>query len=317
MDLDLRVVRYVVCVGEELHFGRAADRLHITQQTLSAQVSRLERQLGVRLFLRDHRHVELTPAGEFFVQRGRRLLANADRMLAEVTGAAPAVRVDMVTEGLPLSALVARLRLGLPRTAFEFTQSHGLGAAVPQLLAGELDVAFGWVGGLDGPFPVPLEHRVVRRERLGLVMPGDHPLASVDEVPLEQLAAYPLLVHTAKEASEWERWNEALAAEFGLRVAERLHGHGPASANAAVLAYGHPSVVALEGPVPGGLVLRPLVAPVPVYEWSMVWLSTNRTTQIRQVLALITEISDAFGWTVPPSAARWAPAGRHRPPVPH
>ncbi len=306
-------MRYVVCVGEELHFGRAAVRLHITQQTLSAQVSRLERQLGVQLFLRDHRHVELTPAGELFVRRGRRLLSDAESMLTEVMGTVPAVRVDMVTEGLPLSALAAHLRLRLPQTGFEFTQSHGLAAAVPQLLAGELDVAFGWVGGLDEPLPAALEHRVVRRERLGLVVPEEHPLAGFDQVPLGQLAAHPLLLHTAKEASEWERWNELLLAEFGLNVAERLHGHGPASANAAVLTYGHPSVVALEGSVPEGLVTRPLVAPVPLYEWSMVWRSANNTAQTVQVLALITEISQDLGWTAPPTATHWGPAPDHGP----
>jgi DNA-binding transcriptional LysR family regulator len=311
MDLDLRLVRYVVCIAEELHFGRAATRLHLTQQTLSAQVSRLERQLGVALFVRDHRHVELTPAGALFVQRGRKLLSDASDMLTEVTGAIPVVRVDMVTEGLPLSVLAAHLRARLPQAALEFTQLHGLTAAVPRLLAAELDVAFGWVGGLVEPLPASLQHQVVRWERLGVMVPEEHPLARLAEVTPAQLAAHPILLHTAKEAAEWERWNEALIAEFGLRVAERLHGHGAASANAAVLTYGHPAVGALGIPLPRGLLARPLVSPVPVYEWSMVWRATNRAPEVIRVLNLITEIAKTFGWQVPPATAYWEPRAGH------
>jgi DNA-binding transcriptional LysR family regulator len=307
VDLDLRLVRYVLGLAEELHFGRAAARLHITQQTLSAQVSKLESQLGVVLFIRDHRHVELTAAGALFAERGRRLLTDAGDMLTEVTAAVPIVRLDMVTEGLPLSALAAELRSRLPTTALEFTQAQGLSAAIPQLLAAELDAAFGWVGGLREPLSPILGHRVVMRAPLGLVLPRDHPLAGLDKVTSAELAAHPILVHTAREAIEWERWNEMFVAEFGLRVAERLHGHGRASVNAAVLAYGHPAIGPLNVTVPKGLVVRPLVAPVPLYEWSMVWRLGNSVPSVVQVLKLITQISAASAWAAPPAGGYWMP----------
>ncbi|MFJ8025732.1 LysR family transcriptional regulator [Streptomyces sp. NPDC096311] len=312
MDLDLRLVRYVVCIAEELHFGRAAGRLHITQQALSAQVGRLERRLGIALFIRDRRHVELTPAGALFVEHGRQLLSDADDLLSELADAVPAVRVDMVTEGLPLSTLVTHLRAQLPQVALEFTQHHGLTAAVPRLLATELDVAFGWVGGLQEPLPVPLEHQVVRRERLRLVVPKDHPLAGLTEVPLSRLAAHPIMLHTAKEAAEWERWNDALSAEFGLRIVERVHGHGKASTLAAIRAYGRPAVATLEMPVPEDLVVRPLVAPVPVYEWSMVWRSAHQTPAAIRVTNLIAEIAETLAWQAPPARAYWEPTAGHR-----
>jgi DNA-binding transcriptional LysR family regulator len=308
VDLDLRLIRYVVYVADELHFGRAAARLHITQQTLSAQISKFESQLGVALFERDRRHVALTPAGILLVEGGRRLLSDAGDLLAKVTAEIPVVRLDMVTDGLPLAEIATVLRSRLPEAALEFTQLHGLAVAVPKLLAAELDVAFGWVGGLPEPLPAPLSHRVVMRDRLGVVLPQDHPLAGVAEVTLADLAAFPLLMHTAKEAVEWERWNEQLYARFGLQVAERMRGHGRASANAAVLARGLPSIGPLKAPVPDGLTVRPLVAPVPVYEWSMVWRSANQVPGVVRVLTAIRDASAAAGWAVHPAREYWKPA---------
>lgn len=307
VDLDLRLVRYVLCVADELHFGRAAARLHIAQQTLSSQISKLESQLGVTLFIRDHRHVELTEAGALFAERGRRLLTDAGDMLTAVTAAVPVVRLDLVTEGLPLSDLATELRSSLPAAAMEFTQAQGLSAAVPRLLAGELDAAFGWVGGLRGPLNPVLAHRLIMRSPHGVVLPRDHPLAELAEVTPAVLADHPVLLHTAREAAEWERWNELFAAEFGLRVAERLHGHGRSSVNAAILAYGLPAVGPLNVPVSEGLVVRPLVAPVPLYEWSMVWRQGTSVPSVLRVLKLITTIAATAGWTAPPPGEYWTP----------
>jgi DNA-binding transcriptional LysR family regulator len=88
MDLDLRKLRYFVAVAEELHFGRAAERLHIAQPVLSRQIRALEDELGGQLFVRTKRATELTPAGRQLLDDARPLLAAADATRRRVARAA-------------------------------------------------------------------------------------------------------------------------------------------------------------------------------------------------------------------------------------
>src|SRR5216683_1741126 len=103
--LDLRLVEYFVAVAEELHFGRAAARLHIAQPSLSHQIRRLEEQLGVKLFDRNSRHVALTPAGEALLTEGRRLLNQAQRAV-KITRAANVERLAVGFSGSAAGVLL-------------------------------------------------------------------------------------------------------------------------------------------------------------------------------------------------------------------
>jgi hypothetical protein len=112
VDLDLRLVRYFVTVADELHFGRAAAKLFISQPALSKQVRKLETQLGAQLLVRDSRHVTLTARGERFRTEGRELLLLAERM--QRSDDPNTVRIGRVGHGCR-SCLAARPRTCWPR----------------------------------------------------------------------------------------------------------------------------------------------------------------------------------------------------------
>jgi DNA-binding transcriptional LysR family regulator/protein-tyrosine-phosphatase len=141
--LDLRLVEYFVAVAEELHFGRAAARLHIAQPSLSQQIRRLEAQLGVSLLERNSRNVHLTLAGQALLQEGRKTLSQARHTIQAVRSAgAPRLTVGFygsaASELLPdvLRAFSERL----PRV--DVSVRELLLGSIDDILDGSVDIAF-------------------------------------------------------------------------------------------------------------------------------------------------------------------------------
>jgi DNA-binding transcriptional LysR family regulator len=117
--VELRHLRYFVAVADTLHFGRAAERLHIAQPPLSQQIRRLEDELGVRLFYRTNRRVELTEAGRLFLVEAGRTLAQADR------AAQVAVRAHRGELGALVVGYMASAELSVfPRLLPAFRERH-------------------------------------------------------------------------------------------------------------------------------------------------------------------------------------------------
>ncbi|MEU4395554.1 LysR family transcriptional regulator [Kribbella sp. NPDC023855] len=169
-----------VAVAEELHFGRAAERLNMTQPPLSRQVQKLERAVGARLLERDNRRVELTDAGQAFLPEARRLLAlveTASDLARRVEGgAAGTLRLGFtaVSAIRTLGPFLRRMSEELPGVDV-ILHERVTPAQVDGLLRGELDLGLG-----RPPFDaVALDSRVVFREPLCAVVPADHRLASV------------------------------------------------------------------------------------------------------------------------------------------
>jgi DNA-binding transcriptional LysR family regulator len=177
---ELWQLRYFLAVAEQLHFGRAAAALHISQPPLSRAIRALEQRLGVVLFARSRRRVELTPEGTRLLGEARRMLGQLERTVQEVRGMARGEEgrlrigfVSLADYGV-LPGLLKAFKSARPGIALALREMLSPEQAAA-LAAGELDF------GLLLP-PVsdaePLEHLVVQRERFVVALPSSHRLAA-------------------------------------------------------------------------------------------------------------------------------------------
>ncbi|MEE2039338.1 LysR family transcriptional regulator [Nocardiopsis sp. CT-R113] len=195
-------LRGFVAVAEELHFGRAAERLSMTQPPLSRQIQKLERTVGVQLLERDRRRVSLTAAGEAFLIEARRLLTLADSApdLARriSAGASGTLRIGFTAASSygPLGGLLNRLEEVLPEIKIELFEMVTR-EQVSALLNEEVDL-----GLARPPFDTELfGSRVQHRERMLVAVPDAHPLARRGgPVTAEELVDVPLIMHSPTRA---------------------------------------------------------------------------------------------------------------------
>jgi DNA-binding transcriptional LysR family regulator len=203
-DVDTRLLRHFVAVADELHFGRAATRLYIAQQALSRDIARLERELGVQLFVRSTRRVTLTPDGAQLLARARELIALHDQMVREATASDRALVVDVMHDQSTAARVLALARAQLGVAALDGRFHGGFCAAISELLADRVDVAFGRSTGLAEPFPRHLTRHLVRLEPLALLVPDDDPLAELPAIPLTAIAGAP----SASAGNRRPKWVE-------------------------------------------------------------------------------------------------------------
>jgi DNA-binding transcriptional LysR family regulator len=189
--VDLQQMRYVIAVAQTRNFTRAAERCFVAQSALSHRVASLERELGVKLFARTSRRVELTPAGEAFLPAARQALEAADRAAAEAAAAVGMVRGRLAVGVIPtvaaidIAAALKTFREHHPevRISLRVAASDELTA---QVAAGELDVAALGLPETDEPHGV--RARLLARDRHVAVVPDSHPLAGKTRVSLRRLA---------------------------------------------------------------------------------------------------------------------------------
>ena len=200
--MELRQLRYFVAVAEELHFRRAAERLHISQPPLSQQIRALEEELGFALLVRTRRRVELTPAGAAFLRDARSILSELDGAVAGArridAGQTGRLRINFVGSALfsIVPGTVERFRRSRPGVALELRER----ATVDQLRAVRAGLAD--VGLVRPPIDEDDSFRVqtVLRERTLAALPAAHPLAALRRVPLRRLAAEPLVLFPRDQA---------------------------------------------------------------------------------------------------------------------
>jgi DNA-binding transcriptional LysR family regulator len=187
---DLRRLRYFVAVAEELHFGRAARRLNLSQPPLSVQIRTLEREIGTPLLIRTQRRVELTEAGRVLLEDARRLLGQAEAAVVHARRAAEGA-VGRLSIGFVstvdysiLPPLVRRFRHKHPGIALKLLELTG-DRQQALLQSGELDLGLSIL-----PSPAPgLTMRPVFREPLIAAVPANHPLAGRRRTTLRSLSA--------------------------------------------------------------------------------------------------------------------------------
>jgi DNA-binding transcriptional LysR family regulator len=172
--LDLRLVEYFVAVADELHFGRAAQRLHIAQPSLSQQIRRLEAQLGVTLLDRNSRNVRLTAAGTALLREGRRTLRQAQRAI-EVTRGAGRPRLTVAFYASAGSELLPQIlrAFGERLPAVDVSLRELLLGDLDAVLEASVDVAFTRLL----PEQTELEVVVLAEEARLVALPAAHPLA--------------------------------------------------------------------------------------------------------------------------------------------
>lgn len=299
---SLEQVRSFIAVAEELHFGRAAERLNLTQPPLSRQIQRLEASVGVLLLERTNRRVVLTPAGQAFLAEARRLMSLADaapqvaRTVA--AGSSGVLRLAFTATGAYslLGTVLDRLAVALPDVTVQLREMVTR-EQLAALAADEIDVAL----GRPGAAPVEVASRRMHREGLVVALPEGHRLASrLRPLTPDELQGEAIVMHSPTDARYFydiavrmlpiSRWRYShTVSQIVTMVSLVGTGHGIALVpeSAAMLGF-------------RGVVYAPIETPDPYpVEMHAIWRADEKRPLIRRVLDAID-----FEFTGQPSDAR-------------
>jgi DNA-binding transcriptional LysR family regulator len=294
MDVHLRNLRYFVAVAEELHFSRAAERLHVSQPALSKQIRQLERELRFPLFRRDRRRVALTAGGEALLPAARRLLADWDAALAEA-GARASEEGKLLRVGFQTSvggglyqAIAARFAELHPDWRLVL-RLHEWSDPTGGLLDQSADVAFLWLpaGAQD-----TIEVRPLRSERRYVALPAGHRLSRRKALQFADLLDEPF-VALPEEAGPLRDYWLALDQRHGRPARIGAEAATPDETFEAV-ATGHGLVLIAEGNTTvyarPGIVYRPVLDLEPC-QLAVAWRHGDRRPTVRELVDVATEVT--------------------------
>ncbi|HEY9108881.1 MAG TPA: LysR family transcriptional regulator [Roseateles sp.] len=202
--MEFRHLRYFLALAEELHYGRAAQRLAISQPPLSVAIQQLEASVGARLFDRDSKGVRLTPAGAAFRASAAALLARAEEACAlarEVqAGEVGRLRLGFVGSTLfnGLSAWLQAFQASHPRVEVVVVELNSQDQ-IDALLAEELDLGLVHTDRL----PPALASAPLYSEPFLACLPASHPLAALDQMPLTALSDQPFILFSRKGSPDY------------------------------------------------------------------------------------------------------------------
>lgn len=297
--MELRHLRYFVAVAEELHFGRAAERVGIAQPPLSQQIRALEEEIGVSLFERTKRRVELTAAGQVLLDEARKVLAQALHAKKAAQRAARG-EIGQLSVGFVSSAVFGKLPtiLRLMRSRYpgvtlvlrDLTSEEQAEA----MEANRLDV------GLVRP-PVAaaksLAMRVILREPFVVVLPETHPLARQRRIAVEALAQEPFVQVPRHFGPGFYDQFIRLCAQAGF--SPQVVQEARTAQTIVSLIAGGMGVSLLPGSIRGfrqaGVLYRPLKPPSPTTDLALIWRRDNASPVLRSFLEIVSEVAEVPG----------------------
>lgn len=289
--VEIQQIRAFLEVAQELHFGRAAQALHMAQPHLTRTIQNLERELGAVLFDRSTRSVRLTTAGEALVQPATDVL-NACRMAAtavKAAGKGEVGRVRLAFAGASSHVMVGKLaklvRKTHPGVELELFSSNYASSALDKVIDGTMEIGLGRWNFL----PAGLGSRVVAREHLVIALPSSHPLAHKASVSMREFEREPFVTLPPQSGGILRDHLVRLSNAAGY--VPLVVQHAPdtwtlLSLVAADIGCGLTvSSVAEYGDFPG-VVFRPLEDPTEPVLLRMAWRNDNDSPALKEVLRL-------------------------------
>ena len=292
--MEISQITAFLAVAEELHFGRAAQRLHSAQPPLSRTIRQLEKQLGATLFDRNTRNVRLTSAGEALLGPAREIL-DACR-LAEIAVAAAGRgqvgRVRIGFSGVSSHLLIGRwaklVRHTHPGIEFVLNSSAFASEALNKLLDGTLDIGLGrWIFTPPG-----IASRVILNEDFVVAVTADHPLAGRDGVRIEELATEPWVALPADPGSALR--DSLLRAAHDAGFTPRIVQSAPDSMSLMALVSAEVGCAltvssVVENVNNPDVVFLPLVGGPSTLQLRIAWRADDDSAALREVLRLSEE----------------------------
>lgn len=291
--MELRHIRYFVTLAEELHFGRAAERLNMAQPPLSRQIQQLEEELGTQLFERSHRRVRLSQAGEVFLTGAKRILGDTKLAVEETQRTGRGERgslsigfvVSVAYEIVPLA--VREFRSRFPNVQIRLHEMTTM-EQIDAMHRETIDLGF-----LRSPVEVStLNQQVVRREEFVVALHVSHPLAVERRIDLGALKGEPfVLFQRQMDADHYDEIVRACA----------IHGFVPnvvqettqmnTTINLVAAGLGASLVPrAVSCMERKGVVYRELSQPVIGFEISMVWRNEGASPLVRNFTRVVDEL---------------------------
>lgn len=318
--MELRHLRYFVAVAEELNFGRAAGRVYLSQPALSQQIRKLEEELGVALFQRSRRRVELTEAGQVLLEGARQVLVQVEQTARAVREAGGIERSQLgvgfpeYVNHTPVADILQTFQRRYPYVALEehemFTLQQTL-QQIGELRDGRLDVGF-LLAPVDDE---ALEFEHVLSIELVAAIPQDHPLAARPEVPMRDLAGERIILFSRRFHPGCYDYIVGCCREAGFNpdVAQRNEPqlYSGAATYRVVASGAGVGIVArplVSDSRPAGVVFRPLREPTPVLSLVAAWRRDDGSANLQAFLEVVREFAPAEAWPVnPPAPAGYPP----------